>query len=89
MFRALVQRCAHTYYRCDLKKANGMNLSNYFQYLRFEYTKRLPETTSLSIELVVERVGYNSQSSLLRLFKQRLDISPNKYRKAYQQRVAN
>jgi len=71
------------------KKANGMSLSDYFQHLRLEYTKLLLETTSLSIEQVVERVGYNSQSSLLRLFKQRLGISPSQYRKEFQQRTAN
>ncbi|BBB30407.1 GlxA family transcriptional regulator [Neptunomonas japonica] len=69
------------------KKANDMSISDYFQHLRLEYTKLLLETTSLSIEQVVERVGYSSQSSLLRLFKQRLGLSPSRYRKAYQQRT--
>ncbi|MBL4615806.1 MAG: helix-turn-helix domain-containing protein [Magnetovibrio sp.] len=65
------------------KKANGVNLSEYLQNLRLEYTKQLLETTNLSIERVVERVGYGSPSALRRLFQKKLGLSP----RAYRQRV--
>jgi len=67
------------------KSANGINLSDYLQNLRLEQTKLLLETTSLSIEQIVERVGYSSQSSLRRLFQKQLGISPREYRAKTQQ----
>jgi transcriptional regulator GlxA family with amidase domain len=67
------------------KKANGMNLSDYHQLIRLEQTKLLLETTNLSIEQIVERVGYSSQSSLRRLFNKELGVSPSNYRKQLQQ----
>lgn len=67
------------------KKANGINLSDYHQRIRLEQTKLLLETTSLSIEQIVERVGYSSQSSLRRLFNKELGLSPSNYRQQHQQ----
>ena len=64
------------------KKANGVNLSEYQQRLRLQQTKLLLETTSLTIEQIVERIGYSSQSSLRRLFQKELGMSPREYRKA-------
>lgn len=69
------------------KNANGINLSDYLQNLRLEQTKLLLETTSLSIEQVVERVGYSSQSSLRRLFQKQLGMSPREYRQQNQQQA--
>lgn len=62
------------------KKALGIAPSEYLQKLRLEHTKLLLETTSLNIEQIVERVGYNSPSSLRRLFKRELGLSPREYR---------
>ncbi len=62
------------------KAANGMNLSEYQQHLRLEHSKLLLETTNLSIEQLIERVGYSSQSALRRLFQKQLGISPRQYR---------
>jgi len=67
------------------KKANGMNLSDYHQRIRLEQTKLLLETTSLSIEQIVETGGYSSQSSLRRLFNKELGLSPSHYRQQHQQ----
>jgi len=62
------------------KKANGVSPSEYLQNLRFEHIRLLLETTSMSIEQLMERVGYTSQSSLRRLFQKRLGVSPSAYR---------
>jgi len=67
------------------KKANGVNLNDYLQSLRFVNTKLLLETTNLSIEKIAERIGYSSQSSLRRLFQKQLGISPNQYRQRVKQ----
>ena len=64
------------------KQANGIGLSDYLQRLRLEQTKLLLETTSLSIEQIVDRIGYSSQSSLRRLFQKELGMSPREYRAA-------
>jgi len=68
------------------KKANGVGLSDYLQRLRLEQTKLLLETTSLTIEQIVERVGYSSQSSLRRLFQKELGLSPREYRNQFLER---
>jgi transcriptional regulator GlxA family with amidase domain len=67
------------------KKANGVNLNDYLQSLRFVNTKLLLETTNLSIEQIAERIGYSSQSSLRRLFHKQLGISPKQYRQRVKQ----
>ncbi len=66
------------------KKAHAKSLSAYLQDLRLEQTKLLLENTNLSIEQVVARVGYSSQSSLRRLFKKLLGLSPRQYRQQNQ-----
>lgn len=62
------------------KQANGVSLSGHLQELRLGQTKLLLENTSLSIEQIVVRVGYSSQSSLRRLFHKKLGLSPREYR---------
>ena len=62
------------------KQANGVSLLEYLQELRLGQTKLLLENTSLSIEQIVDRVGYSSQSSLRRLFQKQLRQSPREYR---------
>ncbi|MBU2965688.1 helix-turn-helix domain-containing protein [Amphritea sp. 2_MG-2023] len=71
------------------KAANGISVADYQQQLRFEQTKLLLETTSLSLEKIVERVGYASQSSLRRLFQKALGESPSRFRKRVQQKGAH
>jgi len=65
------------------KKANGVSPSEYLQNLRLEHTRLLLETTNLSIEQLVERVGYSSQSSLRRLFHKHVSMSPSAYRQQH------
>lgn len=62
------------------QKAHKMSPSEYLQKLRLEHTKLLLETTNLNIEQLVERAGYSSPSSLRRLFKNTLGLSPREYR---------
>lgn len=62
------------------KAANGVSPSEYLQDLRFEHIRLLLETTNLSIEQLMERAGYTSQSSLRRLFQKKLGMSPSAYR---------
>lgn len=65
--------------------ANGINISDYQQRLRFEQTKLLLTSTSLSLEQIADRVGYASHSSLRRLFQKELGYSPSEFRKMTKQ----
>ncbi|MGB0466521.1 MAG: GlxA family transcriptional regulator [Pontibacterium sp.] len=65
------------------KKALGLSPSEYLQKLRIEHTKLLLETTSLTIEQIVEKVGYSNASSLRRLFRTALGLSPREYRLSF------
>lgn len=55
----------------------------YLQKLRVETAKRLLETTNLSFEDIVARVGYMDISSFRRLFKRETKLSPREYRRRF------
>lgn len=61
------------------KDAIGNTPIGYLQTLRIEYAKRLLETTTLTVEVVCDRVGYSDQSSFRRLFKREAGVSPREY----------
>jgi transcriptional regulator GlxA family with amidase domain len=56
---------------------------SYLQKLRVETAKRLLETTQLSFEEIVTRVGYADVSSFRRLFKRETLVSPREYRRRF------
>lgn len=62
-----------------------MNISplTYLQNLRIEAAKKLLETTNISIEAVIENIGYEDISSFSRLFKKRTGLSPAAYRQRF------
>jgi transcriptional regulator GlxA family with amidase domain len=45
--------------------------------------KRLLETTSLSVEEIMERVGYDDPSSFRKLFERITRVSPRQYRRMF------
>lgn len=65
------------------KKAQGISPHDYLQRLRLEHTRLLLETTNLTVEQLVERVGYSNASSLRRLFANAMGMSPRAYRQHY------
>ena len=65
------------------KKATGETPISYLQKLRIETAKKLLETTDISLETIVEQVGYADLSSFRRLFKRETDLSPRDYRQRY------
>tara|TARA_R110002167_G_scaffold204404_2_gene408493 strand:+ start:22624 stop:23616 length:993 start_codon:yes stop_codon:yes gene_type:complete len=56
----------------------------YLQDLRLEAARALLETGDLSVEVISGEVGYNDTSSLSRLFRQRIGMSPGAYRRRFQ-----
>ena len=67
----------------------GMAPLAYLQALRVEQAKELLEGTSLSLERVVERVGYSDVPAFRRLFLRSVGLSPAQYRQRFRRPAAN
>lgn len=65
------------------KKAIGETPIEFLQNARIERAKRLLETTNISLEQIVYRVGYKDVSSFRRLFVREIGISPRDYRRRF------
>lgn len=65
------------------KKALNETPASYVQRLRVDEAKRLLETTSLALEEIVTRVGYEDTSSFRKLFMQLTSLSPRAYRQRF------
>lgn len=63
--------------------AVGMPPLAYLQDLRVESAKELLESTSLSLERIVGKVGYSDVSAFRRLFARRAGLSPSQYRQRF------
>ena len=63
--------------------AAGMPPLAYWQDLRVEQAKALLEETRLSLEQIVEKVGYSDVSAFRRLFTRRAGLSPARYRQSF------
>ena len=84
----------------DMAREHGMSIRNfmrrfqaatgdkplhYLQRLRIETAKNLLSVTRKSIKTISYEVGYDDASFFARLFRQHTDLSPNNYRKQFQQ----
>jgi len=76
---------SHTLNR-RFKKAIGETPLSFLQNARVERAKRLLETTNVSLDQIVCRVGYEDASSFRRLFVQTTGVSPREYRKRFGKR---
>ncbi len=65
------------------KKATGETPVGYLQQLRIEKARRLLETTSLAVEEITSKSGYEDMSSFRKLFKRQTGLSPSAYRKKF------
>ncbi len=65
------------------KRATGQNPLSYLQSIRLESAKKALETESISLEKLINQVGYDDLSSFTRLFKSRTGLSPSQYRKKF------
>ncbi|OMH39501.1 GlxA family transcriptional regulator [Motiliproteus sp. MSK22-1] len=71
------------------KAATGKTPSAYIQALRLEAAKRLLESSHMTIDRIVERVGYIDSSSFRRLFHREVGLSPRAYRERFSIRHDN
>ena len=67
--------------------ALGCSPTQYLQEIRLEGAKRLLETSSLSLEEIIERVGYRDSSSFRRMFERVTKVSPSRYRRMFSMRA--
>ena len=65
------------------KAATGETPLEFLQKARIERARGLLETSRLSFDQIVERVGYEDGSSFRRLFKRAVGISPHEYRRRF------
>lgn len=66
--------------------ALGRSPAQYLQEVRVEGAKRLLETSRLSLEEIIERVGYRDSSSFRRTFERMTKVSPSRYRQMFSMR---
>jgi transcriptional regulator GlxA family with amidase domain len=65
------------------KKSTGDSPQQYIQKLRIERSKHLLESSSLSANKIMERVGYQNDSTFRRLFKRYTSLTPTQYRQKF------
>ncbi len=68
--------------------ATGDKPLHYLQRLRIETARNLLSTTRKSIKTISYEVGYDDASFFARLFRQHTGLSPNHYRRQYEQKDA-
>ncbi len=69
------------YFNRYFKKHMGLTPHQYFINMRLQNAKRMLVTTSASIEQVAENCGFDNASNFIRLFKQRVGMTPTVFRK--------
>lgn len=63
-----------------LKKRTGLNFKELLQKRKLQQAVYFLEHTTLSIELIMERIGYENSSYFYRKFREQYGCSPNEYR---------
>jgi transcriptional regulator GlxA family with amidase domain len=65
------------------KTATGIAPIEYIKQLKVDLAKHLLETSSLSIKMIVKKIGYNDESTFTALFKKYTHHSPTLYREKF------
>ncbi|MGI5875002.1 MAG: helix-turn-helix domain-containing protein [Bacillota bacterium] len=76
------------YFSNYFKRATGESYSGYLNKVRIEESKRLL-MTDCSISEIAQRVGFSDQSYFTNVFKKIEGVSPNRWRKAHEERGEN
>lgn len=69
------------YFNRYFKKHMGMTPHQYFINMRLQNAKRMLVTTHHSVEKVADLCGFDNPSNFIRLFKQRVGMTPTAFRK--------
>lgn len=65
------------------KRATDLSPGQYLQAIRLEQARKLLESSTLSLDNIVQQVGYDDLSSFSRLFKRECGVSPSQYRSKF------
>lgn len=66
-------------------KETGINFSRFISLQKIEWSKQLLEKTNLAITQISEELGFNDPGYYIKTFKKFENVTPNVYRKYYQQ----
>lgn len=69
------------YFNRLLKSKTGMTYSEYVQNIRLMQSERLLRTTSLTIDEIADKIGYNNKGYFYKIFVERYKMTPAKYRR--------
>lgn len=72
-----------SYFSALFKKKTGSTLIKYITSKRIVLAKRLLCESNLSIQDIVERVGYNDYFQFIKIFKREIGISPGQFRSTH------
>ena len=78
-------RC-HEYFTREFSRHMGTSPSNYLAGLRIDHAARVLITTNNKLQDIARAAGFESESYFFRAFHRRKGMTPNKYRKLYEQR---
>ncbi|MDU1845401.1 MAG: PocR ligand-binding domain-containing protein [Niallia nealsonii] len=67
-------------------KETGMNFSTFISLQKIEWSKQLLEKTGLSIAQISDELGFNEPGYYIKIFKKYENVTPNVYRKYYQEK---
>ncbi len=76
---------SHSQVGTIFKSYKGISLVDYLINTRMNYARELLEATDKSILQISEECGYNSLSTFIKTFREKLGCSPNQYRKRQKQ----
>jgi two-component system response regulator YesN len=65
------------------KKETGKGIANYISHLRLEEGKRLLQTSDLSVNEIVQKIGFSNIYYFSNTFKKAYGFSPTEYRKRF------
>ncbi|GBF71900.1 AraC family transcriptional regulator [Paenibacillus sp. 598K] len=73
-------RMSENYVGKLFRASQGMSIADYINEVRLEQARLLLEQTDITVNGIMERVGYGNQSYFFRLFKRRFGTTPKEYR---------
>ena len=64
-----------------IKKETGCSYSEWLIKFRIDYAKKYLSQTDLSVQQIIEEVGYSDKTYFFKLFKEHINMTPGAYRK--------
>lgn len=68
------------------KRKMGVSISSYFIQKRIDLAKKLLVTTKIPVSVISSQTGYDNFAYFTKIFKDKVGMSPNEYRKAFEEK---